>query len=156
MPVQRVPRYVLLLRELGKYTSPNHSDWQAIEDALLKIQDVTADINEAKRQMENMTRLLEVQSRISGDVGTLVVPHRRLIREGKLQELVSKRLLGSLKPEPRVFFLFSDILLWTTDSYKCKGYVQNTTCLIEDTETKLGINYTFSITTSKLHILYCV
>jgi len=150
MPVQRVPRYVLLLKELSKYTSPSHSEWQAIEDALLKIKDVTADINEAKRQMEHMTRLMEVQSRIQGEFGTLVVPHRRLIREGKLQEMTSTRLFGSLKPEPRVFFLFSDILLWTTDSYKFKGYVQNTTTTIED-DKKLGPN-TFSLTTSKLHI----
>jgi hypothetical protein len=151
MPVQRVPRYVLLLKELSKHTSPNHSEWQAIEDALLKIKDVTADINEAKRQMENMTRLMEVQSRIQGEFGTLVVPHRRLIREGKLQEMTSTRLFGSLKPEPRVFFLFSDILLWTTDSYKFKGYVQNTTTTIED-DKKNGPNM-FTLTTSKVHLV---
>jgi len=150
MPVQRVPRYVLLLKELNKYTSPSHSEWQAIENALLKIKDVTADINEAKRQMEHMTRLMEVQSRIQGDFGTLVVPHRRLIREGKLQEMTQTRLFGSLKPEARVFFLFSDILLWTTDSYKFKGYVQNTTTTIED-DKKSG-THTFTLTTSKLHI----
>jgi len=100
--------------------------------------------------MEHMTRLMEVQSRIQGDFGTLVVPHRRLIREGKLQEMTQTRLFGSLKPEPRVFFLFSDILLWTTDTYKFKGYLQNTTTTIED-DKKLGPNM-FTITTSKVHI----
>jgi len=117
---------------------------------LLKIKDVTTDINEAKRQMEQMTRLMEVQNRIQGEFGTLVVPHRRLLREGVLQEMAANRLFGSLKPTPRVFFLFSDILLWTTDSYRFKGYLQLVTAKMED-DKKPGSNM-FSLTTSKLHL----
>jgi len=141
---------VLLLKELSKYTSPTSPDWGSIEEALLKIKDVTTDINEAKRQMEQMTRLMDVQNRIQGEFGTLVVPHRRLLREGVLQEMAAARLFGSLKPTPRVFFLFSDILLWTTDTYKFKGYLQLVTAKIED-DKKSGSNM-FSLTTSKLHI----
>jgi hypothetical protein len=44
-PVQRVPRYVLLLKELKRNTTSADAEYH--------------DINEAKRQMENMSKLLE-------------------------------------------------------------------------------------------------
>jgi hypothetical protein len=52
---------------------------------------------------------------------TLLQPHRRLIREGPLQSISTKSLFGSIKMSNRVFFLFSDILLWTGVDFEFKG-----------------------------------
>jgi hypothetical protein len=45
MPIQRVPRYELLLRELLKITPPNHSDYDNIVLALEKIKSLAAFVN---------------------------------------------------------------------------------------------------------------
>jgi hypothetical protein len=58
-PVQRVPRYVLLLKELKRNTTSADPHYADIKEALSKIQKIAAAINEAKRQMENMSKLLE-------------------------------------------------------------------------------------------------
>jgi len=122
MPVQRVPRYVLLLRELRKHTPSSLPGFNTINEALMKTKTIAAHINESKRQMENMSKLIEIQNKISGSMGTTILqPARRLIREGQLQEISSKGLFGSVKANLRIFFLFNDILLWTTTDYKFKG-----------------------------------
>jgi hypothetical protein len=56
---------------------------------------------------------------------TLLQPHRRLIREGPLQSISTKSLFGSIKMSNRVFFLFSDILLWTGTDFEFKGIHMN-------------------------------
>jgi uncharacterized membrane protein (DUF106 family) len=58
-PVQRVPRYVLLLKELKRNTTSADAEYHDIKEALGKIQKIAMAINEAKRQMENMSKLLE-------------------------------------------------------------------------------------------------
>ena len=61
MPVQRIPRYKLLLAELLKYTVESHHDFANITDALQKVTAVANDVNEAIRRHEEMTKLQELQ-----------------------------------------------------------------------------------------------
>ena len=49
MPVQRIPRYQLLARELLKLTHEDHIDYSPLKAALEKITQVGATINESKR-----------------------------------------------------------------------------------------------------------
>ena len=103
MPVQRIPRYELLLREMIRYTKKDHpvralacsasgsvragsqslaeQEHAKLAEAFEKIQSIASRVNEDQRQVENMSKLLEIQNRISGDFGTLMQPHRRLVRE---------------------------------------------------------------------------
>lgn len=61
MPVQRIPRYVLLLRELKRNTPDDDPEFSTIVDALGKIELIGAHVNEHKRLVETMSKLLEVQ-----------------------------------------------------------------------------------------------
>jgi len=126
MPVQRVPRYVLLLKELKRNTLPSQPAFDSINKALAQITLTAAHINESKRQIENMNTLFEIQHRISGDVRDLVLiqPYRRFIREGELlvHDPNKKSLFGTMKQVSRVFFLFSDILLWTNKDLSFKAF----------------------------------
>ena len=61
VPVQRIPRYKLLLAELLKYTDEAHHDFANITDALEKVTAVANDVNEAIRRQEEMSKLLELQ-----------------------------------------------------------------------------------------------
>lgn len=65
-PVQRVPRYRLLLAELLKCTPETHPDYEPCEKALLKIEDVAIHVNESVRAKENQEKLLQIQESFSG------------------------------------------------------------------------------------------
>jgi hypothetical protein len=45
-PVQRLPKYVLLLKDLLKHTDPDDDDYARIELALKQFKDVNSSINE--------------------------------------------------------------------------------------------------------------
>ncbi|KAJ8702843.1 hypothetical protein PTI98_001520 [Pleurotus ostreatus] len=86
LPVQRVPRYRLLLGELLRSTPPS---LDFIEDpldrAFAEISSLANNMNEGKREAESRRKLVQWQSRIRGKFPSpLVQPHRRLIMDGRL------------------------------------------------------------------------
>ena len=52
MPVQRIPRYEMLLKELCKTTPDDHPDHKDLQAALSSIKQAAQGINEAKRTGE--------------------------------------------------------------------------------------------------------
>ena len=67
LPVQRLPRYGLLLQELRKKTegmNPNHADIEHLESAIQQIKKVTCQINSAKGQTENHMNMFEIVNQI--------------------------------------------------------------------------------------------
>ncbi|KAN0037895.1 hypothetical protein ACTA71_000066 [Dictyostelium dimigraforme] len=64
MPVQRLPRYVLLLSELIKQTPPNHPNVKLLNKCLKGIKEVTSFINEAKRDDDNQIKTQQLQETI--------------------------------------------------------------------------------------------
>ncbi|KAH3742988.1 rho guanine nucleotide exchange factor [Pelomyxa schiedti] len=98
-PVQRVPRYVLLLTDMLKYTPKEHPDYKPLQEALLFMQDLTDYINQ-----HNQSELHEIEGKLANFNGDLTSnPKRRLIKEGLLSVNKSKSRL----------WLFSDIILIT-------------------------------------------
>eukprot|EP01122_Echinamoeba_exundans_P017841 TRINITY_DN9794_c0_g1_i1.p1 TRINITY_DN9794_c0_g1~~TRINITY_DN9794_c0_g1_i1.p1 ORF type:complete len:839 (-),score=226.46 TRINITY_DN9794_c0_g1_i1:118-2271(-) len=82
-PVQRVPRYVLLLDTLIKHTSEDHPDYAQLKKAHEQAQNAANDINQKLREAENRSRVLSVQQRFNETLDEdLVQPHRQHIREG--------------------------------------------------------------------------
>lgn len=76
MPIQRIPRYVLLLNDLCKHTKKSHLDFSDLRKALLKMKEVAGYVNEHKRDAENLNAVLKIgkQEHIFN------VSHRRLVR----------------------------------------------------------------------------
>ena len=64
-PVQRVPRYNLLLADLVKHTWNGHPDKSNLEKATEEIQRIATFLNEKKREAENMTKVYQIQEIIS-------------------------------------------------------------------------------------------
>ena len=96
LPIQRIPRYRLLLEQLIKCTSHGvlpDTDQEALARALAHISLVASWVNEGKRQSEQGKRLLQWQTKLRGTFSApLVQPHRRLICDGPLRlRRVSKR-----------------------------------------------------------------
>eukprot|EP01090_Pellita_catalonica_P018850 TRINITY_DN6220_c0_g1_i1.p1 TRINITY_DN6220_c0_g1~~TRINITY_DN6220_c0_g1_i1.p1 ORF type:complete len:582 (-),score=88.14 TRINITY_DN6220_c0_g1_i1:775-2520(-) len=52
MPIQRLPRYESLLRELLRHTPESHLDFVALKQSLAVVRDLNVKINEQKRKMD--------------------------------------------------------------------------------------------------------
>lgn len=122
MPIQRIPRYVLLLSELLKHTSTTADGYDNISNALTEMRHV-ADVrkfkfssnihgnsqvvNNSKKDSDRFEELVKVYNKLEPILKDLVEPHRRKIREGPLV------LLKKGKRKERYCFLFNDLMLIT-------------------------------------------
>lgn len=71
LPVQRIPRYKLLLEELVGHTTPLHQDWKELKRALELVKDVALAINEALRAQHNTETIVAIQQQFTSDVDFL-------------------------------------------------------------------------------------
>eukprot|EP01080_Neovahlkampfia_damariscottae_P010376 gene10376-2905_t len=117
LPVQRLPRYILLLRELIKNTDKSHVDYQNLISAKLKIEQVTKEINEKKRQHEHGQLVKRVSKDL--DIVDLDIEKRTFIHEDLVNLTI--QIVGQKKPEYEkrqfLIFLFEDLLIF----FKVKG-----------------------------------
>lgn len=74
-PVQRLPRYALLLDAIRKKTPDNLPDHKLLQEAIAKVEDVLTHINEDKRKTEGQLLMFEVIKDIEG--GELLLSSRR-------------------------------------------------------------------------------
>ena len=104
MPVQRIPRYNLLLRELLKHTWKDHPDFDALDGAVEKLANIAMYLNERKREAEALQRTFHVQEILdSANVNVRVSDEeRKYLFEGELYDSNGK---------PVVVYLFSDLII---------------------------------------------
>jgi hypothetical protein len=114
MPIQRVARYGLLLREYIKQTWQDHDDYSDLQEALKTVDDVARYVNEHKTKMVNFERVKVIQSQIVSMTEDLTAKtDRQYILEGAVTEL------GKI-PITHYLFLFNDVLVWTQQVNKKK------------------------------------
>ncbi len=122
-------------QELLKNTEETHPDYEALRTSHARLSEVVAEINEKKRQSENIVKIIEIQSNfvcVAGEEvcvrprpsnsmkfridGLLIIylqplkvvsPHRKFILEGIFPSVV----IGKTKIKPCYFFLFNDIIV---------------------------------------------
>ncbi|KAH3887402.1 rho guanine nucleotide exchange factor 39-like [Dreissena polymorpha] len=134
-PVQRIPRYKLLLEDLLENTSPEHHDYLYLKEAAKQIGDIAMHINEHVRQHENFQKVLSIQNSFDNSAPKLLAPGREFIKEGKMNKI--SRRAG--KSQERMFFLFSDMLLYgkprlldsCNNSYSCCCVLPLRHCSVE-------------------------
>ena len=63
-PIQRICRYPLLLKELLKYTPKDHVDHEGLSNAIKKVEEVVARLNEERRIIENQIKLAKLDEKI--------------------------------------------------------------------------------------------
>ncbi|ODN81762.1 hypothetical protein L202_02145 [Cryptococcus amylolentus CBS 6039] len=86
LPIQRIPRYKLLLTELAMCTPARADGFRdTLDDALIEISSLASLMNEEKRDADSRLRLINWQKRFTNSGRSpLVQPHRRLMFEGPL------------------------------------------------------------------------
>ncbi|KAH8977407.1 hypothetical protein EDB86DRAFT_3237574 [Lactarius hatsudake] len=116
VPMQRITRYPLLIKQIMQYTEPDE-DRTLTEHALRTAERILGDINEAVREQEGRERLKVLsqylwlgQGRLDLTAPTRNLGNRKLLREGLLNKAKSGRKL-------RVF-LCNDILILTDEPGK--------------------------------------
>eukprot|EP01125_Pyxidicula_operculata_P004740 TRINITY_DN1774_c1_g1_i2.p1 TRINITY_DN1774_c1_g1~~TRINITY_DN1774_c1_g1_i2.p1 ORF type:complete len:1193 (+),score=364.73 TRINITY_DN1774_c1_g1_i2:6-3584(+) len=108
-PIQRLPRYELLLRELIKHTPETHIDLPNLKTAVTKLSEVNRMINAKKQDSENRQRLLVVQNSIinPGIPVIVIAPHRLYVQEALLE------FTHKSKKEVGMVYIMNDQLILT-------------------------------------------
>lgn len=106
-PVQRIPRYILLLSDLLKHTDPEHPDYAHLEKAAEKILEIGNHINEAKRVNENSAKMSFIQLSIKRNAVQVFVPGRSYVSEMSIG--IVKKM--GMVPRIGITYLFSDSVL---------------------------------------------
>ncbi|XP_063407812.1 FYVE, RhoGEF and PH domain-containing protein 6-like isoform X3 [Mytilus trossulus] len=106
-PIQRIPQYKLLLQDYLKHLSPESEDYENTKIALHIVSEVADHANSSMRQGDQVQKMLEIQKSLEGQF-EVIKPGRDLIKKGELMKLSRKEM------QPRMFFLFNDVLLYTT------------------------------------------
>ncbi|XP_041129662.1 FYVE, RhoGEF and PH domain-containing protein 3-like isoform X3 [Polyodon spathula] len=115
-PVQRLPRYVLLLKDYLKKLPQDALDRKDAEKSLELISTAANHSNAAIRKMEKMHKLLEVYERLGGEED-IVNPANELIKEGHIQKLSAKN--GTA--QDRYLFLFNNMVLYCVPKLRLMG-----------------------------------
>ncbi|XP_052869832.1 FERM, ARHGEF and pleckstrin domain-containing protein 2 isoform X1 [Anopheles cruzii] len=131
-PLHRLLHYELLLELLLVHYGEDHFDRTDCHGTLMMLTRTTEVIRRELAVSENHSLLCEIQRDIEG-YDALVQPDRKLVRQGCLLKH-SKRGL-----QQRMFFLFSDILLYAvkspvTQTFKVLGHVPVRSLLTENAE----------------------
>lgn len=108
LPVQRIPRYRLLLEQLLKYTPEDHVQYDDVKNALDKICDMALYSNEAIRARENRAKIMDIIKSIEPRtrVDLLANTERSFLKEGPLLRQCRRGL------KEFHFWLFNDELLY--------------------------------------------
>ncbi|KAM6953564.1 rho guanine nucleotide exchange factor 9-like isoform 2-T2 [Aplochiton taeniatus] len=107
-PVQKICKYPLQLAELLKYTAPEHSDYRYVAAALAVMRNVTQQINERKRRLENIDKIAQWQASVLDWEGDDILDRSsELIYTGEMSWIYQP--YG--RSQQRVFFLFDHQLV---------------------------------------------
>uniref|UniRef100_A0A8C5FUS2 FYVE, RhoGEF and PH domain containing 3 n=1 Tax=Gadus morhua TaxID=8049 RepID=A0A8C5FUS2_GADMO len=115
-PVQRIPRYELLLKDYLKKLADDAADRKDTEKALELISTAANHSNAAIRKMEKMHKLLEVYERLGGEED-IVNPANELIKEGHIKKMSAKN--GTA--QDRYLYLFNNMVLYCVPKLRLMG-----------------------------------
>jgi len=134
MPIQRIPRYVLLLQQLKSKTTEDHEDYVEISKALTTIESIAGYINNQKKDYEDKEKVTIIQQRLNPKHEPLLKEGRFHIFDGivyiKNQSFLPPKKpikIKPNKPDPPAetlglkeieLFLMNNLILWTEKDSK--------------------------------------
>ncbi|KAK9969879.1 hypothetical protein ABG768_028020 [Culter alburnus] len=144
-PLHRLLHYRQILDRLCKHQPPTHTDYSHCRAALDDVCELEAVLHPGLVEMENYQKLLELQKDVSG-VERLATAGRQLIRLGCLSKLSGKGL------QQRMFFLFNDVLLYSTrgitsaNRFTVHRQLPLRGMTIRESEDEWGVPHSFTLT----------
>ncbi|XP_037656418.1 FERM, ARHGEF and pleckstrin domain-containing protein 1 [Choloepus didactylus] len=143
-PLHRLVHYKQILERLCKHHPPSHTDFRDCRAALAEITEMVAQLHGTMIKMENFQKLHELKKDLIG-IDNLVIPGREFIRLGSLSKLSGKGL------QQRMFFLFNDVLLYTSrgltasNQFKVHGQLPLHGMTIEESEDEWGVPHCLTL-----------
>ncbi|XP_056145077.1 FERM, ARHGEF and pleckstrin domain-containing protein 1 [Lampris incognitus] len=143
-PLHRLMHYKQILGRLCKHYPPTHVDFRDCRAALADVSEVVEQLQGSMIKMENFQKLLELKKDLIG-IDNLVIPGREFIRLGCLSKLSGKGL------QQRMFFLFNDVILYTsrgmtaTNQFKVHGQLPLHGMTIRESEDEWGVPHAFTL-----------
>ncbi|KAL7732077.1 hypothetical protein ACLKA6_015838 [Drosophila palustris] len=107
VPIQRVPRYKLLLEQVLLYTSPADADYKLLKESVKEIEATASHINACVEEQEITQYLIHLQNSLVNRTPNIVKPSRRVIKEGMLFKITHKG-----QQIKRYCVLMSDIFMY--------------------------------------------
>uniref|UniRef100_UPI0037E785B8 FYVE, RhoGEF and PH domain-containing protein 4-like n=1 Tax=Semicossyphus pulcher TaxID=241346 RepID=UPI0037E785B8 len=123
-PVQRVPRYEMLLRDYLKKLPKENPDYELAHKSLQTISMAATHSNSAIHKAESLKRLLEIYEMVGDD--EVVNPTNEFLREGRLLKLAARNTSAM----ERHLFLFNNFLLCCTPKFSLVGQRFTVRCRI--------------------------
>ena len=111
VPVQRIPRYQLLIQDLIRSTPEEHQDYPKLISALAKINEIGNYVNEQQRFYDGLNQVVELNERFGKQltdgtgVNEFIRSHRRLVKE-KIFQIDRSNKLKSCQ-----VYLLTDLIL---------------------------------------------
>ncbi|XP_072241517.1 FYVE, RhoGEF and PH domain-containing protein 4a isoform X1 [Leuresthes tenuis] len=115
-PVQRVPRYEMLLKDYLKKLPQDDSDRRDAEKSLEIIATAATHSNSAIRKSENLKKLMEIYEML-GEEEDIVNPSNEFIKEGHILKLAARNTSAM----ERYLFLFNNMLLYCVPKFSLGG-----------------------------------
>uniref|UniRef100_A0AAV2LE80 FERM, ARHGEF and pleckstrin domain-containing protein 1 n=1 Tax=Knipowitschia caucasica TaxID=637954 RepID=A0AAV2LE80_KNICA len=143
-PLHRLLHYKLILERLCKHYPPTHEDFRDSRAALAEISEMALQLQGTMMKMENFQKLLELRKDLTG-INDVAIPGREFIRLGCLSKLSGKGL------QQRMFFLFSDCLVYTSrgmtaaNQFKVHGQLPLYGMTIRESEEEWGVPHSFTL-----------
>ncbi|XP_039433423.1 putative protein tag-52 [Culex pipiens pallens] len=86
-PIQRIPRYKLLLQQVLLYTSPSDGSYKQLQESIQLVEQSVSHINSVVEDFENTQRLITIQNSFTNKSLGIVKPGRKILKEGVLRKL---------------------------------------------------------------------
>ncbi|XP_063073165.1 FYVE, RhoGEF and PH domain-containing protein 4 isoform X2 [Engraulis encrasicolus] len=115
-PVQRVPRYEMLLKDYLKKLPEDDSDRVDAEKSLNMISMAATHSNSAIRKLENLKKLMEIYEMLGGE-DDIVHASNELIKEGHILKLAARNTSAM----ERYLYLFNNMLLYCVPKFSLVG-----------------------------------
>ncbi|KAG2385615.1 hypothetical protein C9374_003430 [Naegleria lovaniensis] len=135
LPVQRIPRYKMLIQEILNLTSQDHVEYEILKKCSVEIESIASYVNDEKKKVEQNQVVFEVQHLVQKHYGSFIQPNRKFVRRGTMrikiithhieQQLMDGRSSKSIRPVSLTdimnsmvckeakfdIFLFTDVLV---------------------------------------------
>uniref|UniRef100_A0A3Q2C821 FYVE, RhoGEF and PH domain containing 4b n=1 Tax=Cyprinodon variegatus TaxID=28743 RepID=A0A3Q2C821_CYPVA len=123
-PVQRVPRYELLLKDYLKKLPEDNPDYELASKSLEAISMAATHSNSAIQKAENLKRLLEIYEMVGEE--EVVNPTNEFLKEGRLLKLAARNTSAM----ERQLFLFNNFVLCCSAKFSLVGQRFTVRCRI--------------------------
>ena len=107
MPVQRICKYVLFLKDLIRYTPSSHIDYESLQLSLKKFNDINLENNQKMNKCIKNLKLFELQNLFGSDDLLILDAKRDFISEESFEIIINSKAM------PTIVYILTDLVLIT-------------------------------------------